>query len=68
MASLSPNVKAHLRQWDMRKEMELAMELTGQTVPQVSVDDSSNMLYQMPAGLKMHLTIDIAKAIARGQW
>ena len=69
---LTPNVVAELRRTSLGFEdfagieawaLEAAAEITEQTVPQVSTVDSSNMLYMMPAGLKVRLTSEIARAL-----
>jgi hypothetical protein len=44
-----------------------AGEITGQIVPQVHPEDTRNMLYEMPAGLSLRLTLDIAHALVKAR-
>ncbi len=65
---MSPNVKAAMCEWVPDPDLpvwalEKAAEITEQTVPQVNPHDGRNMLYQMPAGLKVRLTLEIARAL-----
>ena len=68
---MSPNVKAAMREWNMRAAMEglevwaleRAGEITSATVPQASPGDTRNMLYELPAGLKSRLTFEVAWAL-----
>ena len=67
---MSPNVKADMRNWDAQEAMavprwalERASEITHAVVPQSGSVDTSNYLYQLPAGLHMRLTTDIARAL-----
>jgi hypothetical protein len=66
---MSPNVKTAMAKWKPPQKapsvraLNRACEITQATVEQVSPMDSSNMLYEMPSGLKYRLTLEIAEAL-----
>jgi hypothetical protein len=68
MLKMSANVIASMKEWEPDYDvsdwaLSRAVEIMYQTVPSVD-PDSSNMLYCLPAGLKMRLLLDIARALA----
>lgn len=70
MHTMSPNVKASMRDWDasiMKRlpfwAIEKAAEITGEIVPQSGSADTGNVLYCLPSGLSLRLTTEIAQAL-----
>lgn len=68
--AMSPNTRAAMRDWDASAmnglpmwALERASDITQATVPQVNPHDTRNMLYALPAGLNVRLTVEIAQAL-----
>jgi len=70
MRTMSPNVKAAMREWDANAALDLphwalerASEISHALVPKLPGNEGSNMLYALPAGLKVRLVAEIAQAL-----
>ena len=72
---MSPNVLASMGDWDADAAMKdvpvwalhRAAEITEASVPQTGSLVTDNMLYALPAGLKVRLTLEIAAALVEAK-